>query len=111
MVRGAGAEVLRHQGYTVVEAANGVEALKPALSADEPIDLLVTDVVMPFMGGKELADRLRESHPEIKVLHSTGYTEDAALIREVAAGVSSLLHKPFGPAELAERVRKSLDRS
>ena len=111
LVRGVGAEVLRHQGYTVIEAANGVEALEAALNADQTIDMLVTDVVMPLMGGKELADRLRESQPEIKVLYSTGYTEDIALIREVAADEKSLLHKPFGPAELAERVRKSLDGS
>ena len=111
LVRGAEAEVLRHQGYTVMEAANGVEALEAALNADERIDLLVTDLVMPLMGGKELADRLRESQPGIKVLYSTGYTEDTAFIGEVAADASSLLQKPFGPTELAERVRRSLDGS
>ena len=111
LVRGVGAEVLRHQGYTVLEASNGVEALEAALNADEPIDLLVADVVMPLMGGKELADRLKESHAEIRVLYTTGYTEDTALIREVAADTSSLLQKPFGPTELTERVRRSLDGS
>ena len=115
LVRGVGAEVLRHQGYTVIEAANGVEALEAALNADETIDLLVTDVVMPLMGGKELADQLKGSYPELKVLYSTGYTtgytEDTGLIREVVADASSLLQKPFGPMELAERVRHSLDGS
>ena len=111
LVREVEAQVLRRQGYTVIEAANGVEALEAALNADEPIDLLVTDVVMPLMGGRELADQLRESHPEIRLLYSTGYTEDTALIREVAADASSLLQKPFGPTELAERVRRSLDGS
>ncbi len=52
LVRGVGAEVLRHQGYTVIEAANGAEALEAAFNAEGPIDLLVTDVVMPLMGGK-----------------------------------------------------------
>ena len=109
LVRGVEAEVLRHQGYTVIEAANGVEALEAAHNCDENIDLLVTDVVMPLMGGKELADRLKGSNQGIKVLYSTGYTENTALMREVAAHDSSLLHKPFGPVELADRVRRSLD--
>ena len=109
LVRGVAAEVLRHQGYTVIEAANGVEAVEVALKSREPVDLLVTDVVMPLMGGKALADRLKESQPEIKILYSTGYTEDTALMREVAAHGSSVLQKPFGPTELAERVRNSLD--
>ena len=109
LVRGVAAEVLRHQGYKVIESANGVEALEEALKADEPIDLLVTDLVMPLMGGKELADRFRESRPDIKVLYSTGYSEDTTLIRELAADGSSLLQKPFGPTELAEWVRLSLD--
>ena len=108
LVRAVGAEVLRHQGYTVIEAANGAAALEVALNADEPIDLLVTDVVMPLMGGKELADRLRGSRPDIKVLYTTGYSKDMALIRELAADGSSLLQKPFGPTELVERVRRSL---
>ena len=85
------------------------EALEAARNCDENIDLLVTDVVMPLMGGKELADRLKGSNQGIKVLYSTGYTEDTALMREAAAHDSSLLQKPFGPNELAERVRLLLD--
>ena len=83
LVRGVEAAVLRHQGYTVIEAANRVEAPEAVLNVDDPVDLLVTDVVMPLMGGKDLADRLRESQPEIKVLYSTGYTDDRTLMLEV----------------------------
>ena len=74
-----------------------------------PIDLLVTDVVMPGMTGRELADALRRRYPTLKVLFVSGYTDDALLKRGVMEAREALLAKPFLPRELAARVRQILD--
>lgn len=101
---------LRGVGYTVLEAANGAEALRVASgSTDHNIDLLVTDVVMPQMGGKELADSLTVRHPETKVLFISGYPDDAIARHGVLEAGIVLLQKPFSSAELARRIRQLLD--
>ena len=98
--------ILRDRGYTVLEAREGEAALalleKPGVAR---IDLLLTDVVMPRMSGPELAARLRERRPELKVLCMSGYESDGT-----QAWRFEVLKKPFSPDELAERVRDVLDR-
>jgi CheY-like chemotaxis protein len=104
-------QVLAEQGYHVIEAGDGLEAVALCAAEDRPVDLLVTDVVMPHMNGRELADRLRESHPDMKVLYISGYTDDAIVRRGVSQGSSALLSKPFTPHVLLRRVREVLDHS
>jgi CheY-like chemotaxis protein len=103
-VRSLAATILRGCGYTVVEARHGDEALAVADRHDGPFGLLVTDVVMPGLGGRELADRLADRWPQLRVLFLSGYGVDAAGVPG-----AKLLQKPFTAAELARRVRKVLD--
>ncbi len=110
-VRELAEEVLRELGYTVWAAGHGKEALDLASQrAGERIDLVLTDVVMPQMGGKELADRLRERHPQLKVLFTSGYTEDAIVHHGVLQPGIAFLQKPFRVSALALKVREVLDR-
>jgi len=108
-VRSFAARILREMGYSVLEAANGSEALNLATQkADAPIHLLLTDVVMPQMGGEKLARRLKAIHPEMKVLYISGYTVNAVVHQsEIDEGVA-FLQKPFTTAGLAEKVREVL---
>ncbi|HEB09817.1 MAG TPA: response regulator [Spirochaetales bacterium] len=105
-------KILDGYGYSVVEAKNGMEALEIITQGDRlKIDLLVTDVIMPKMGGKELAGKLTEEYPKLKVLYISGYTDNAiAHHGELDKGVS-LLQKPFSTQSLAEKVREVLDES
>ncbi len=96
--------VFEHAGYDVVSATNGVEALEMALASTEPIDLLVTDIVMPRMSGFELVERLTESLPNLKVLFVTGHSDEAVSLRSPIGG-HEILKKPFSPRELLERSR------
>ena len=108
-VRGLAARVLRNQGYKVLEAVDGGEALQIASRHKERIDLLLTDVVMPQIGGKELYDQLKPLRPHIKVLFTSGYTENAIVHQgELAPGVA-FLQKPFSPIFLTHKVREILD--
>ena len=95
-------------GYRVLEAGDGVEAMELAQRFPEPIDLLLSDIVMPRMDGIELARRLTQARPDIKVLLMSGYPGDAAET-QVPAGRGRLLNKPFERDELARRVRAVLD--
>jgi len=109
-VRELAARVLRSQGYTVLEAGNGLEALRVVEQEQTArIDLLLTDVVMPSLGGGALAERLIAICPGIKVLFTSGYTEDAMLHAGQLASGTHFLHKPFAPAALAQKVRSILD--
>ena len=111
LVREVAAHVLREQGYTVLEAANGHEALGIAQKADATtIDLLLTDVVMPLMGGRQLADLLRQTHESARVLYTSGYTDDAIVSRQPLEDGTEFMQKPFTPASLAWKVREVLDR-
>ncbi len=109
-VREVATRMLRDQGYNVMVAANGEEALQLA-RANEPIHLLVTDVVMPRLSGKAVADQLKILRPEIKVLFISGYSDDT-IIRHGAAEAASLnfLQKPFSPSLLAYKIREVLDK-
>jgi PAS domain S-box-containing protein len=108
-VRGLARDILHQQGYTVLEAADGDEALRVGREHGGPIHLLVTDVVMPQMGGRELSDRLKAGRREIKVLYVSGYTDDAILHQGVSETGTAFLPKPFSASALAHKVREVLD--
>jgi PAS domain S-box-containing protein len=96
-------------GYTVLEARNGAEALDLVSRHPGRISLLLTDVVMPGMSGRQLADRLTPRLPGVKVLFMSGYTDDAIVHHGVLERGIAFLHKPFSPDALAQRVRETLD--
>jgi signal transduction histidine kinase/CheY-like chemotaxis protein len=101
-------EVLQKQGYRTITASDGREAVRLAQS-HEHIDLILTDVVMPQMGGRELAKTLASSHPRIKILYMSGYV-NKQISQEEMPGLE-IIHKPFTPEVLARRVREVLDAS
>jgi signal transduction histidine kinase len=102
-------EMLERLGYEVLEAADPARALDLAASRPAAIDLLLTDVAMPGMNGRELAERLRASRPGVRVLYMSGYAEDEVLGKDVVRGAVELIPKPFTVQKLAGRVRKILD--
>jgi PAS domain S-box-containing protein len=99
---------LRERGYHVIEASNGPEALAVAGRHPGKLDLLLTDVVMPGMNGKELSERLKELHPKVNVLFISGYSADVIAHRGVLNPGVAFLNKPFSQEELAEKVRAVL---
>jgi CheY-like chemotaxis protein len=109
-VRALSRHVLAECGYTLLDAPDGSEAECIAAAHTGHIDLLVTDVVMPRMGGRELAERIRATRPAIKVLFLSGYTDDAVVRHGILQAEVAFLQKPFTPASLAAKVRAVLDR-
>jgi CheY-like chemotaxis protein len=97
------------QGYTVIEAGSGAEAVCAAEGEQRPIDLLLTDVVMPGMGGRELADAVRRRCPGVRVLYMSGYTDDAVIRHGVCRATDAFLQKPFTLPGLARKVRQVLE--
>jgi CheY-like chemotaxis protein len=110
-VRRLALRILTSHGYQLLEASSGPEALELSRRHAGPIDLLVTDVIMPEMTGRELATRLRESRPQIKVLYVSGYTADIIGREGVLDAGVAYLPKPFTPAQLALKVREVLGQS
>jgi nitrogen-specific signal transduction histidine kinase/CheY-like chemotaxis protein len=111
-LREMAATMLRRLGYTVLAAADGIEALSLKQQRDNGhIDLLFTDVVMPHMSGKELADRVRALYPHIRILFTSAYTENAIVHQGVLDKGVALLQKPFTPSALARKVREVLDQA
>ena len=109
-LREMAATLLRRLGYTVLAAANGIEALSLKQQRDiGHIDLLFTDVVMPHMSGKELADRVRALYPHTRILFTSAYTENAIVHQGVLDKGVALLQKPFTPSALAHKLREVLD--
>jgi two-component system, cell cycle sensor histidine kinase and response regulator CckA len=100
---------LRKYGYEIIEAANAGEALLACEKRDRTLRLMITDVVMPQMSGRELADRLRQLRPEMKVLYMSGYTDDAIVRHGLLDPAVFFLQKPFTPSALAQKVRQVLD--
>jgi CheY-like chemotaxis protein len=109
-VRALTCQVLRDAGYEVVEAGDGEEAVRAAAARPGPLHLLVTDVVMPGMSGRELAEAIAARHPEVRVLYLSGYTDDAVVRHGIQEKQAAFLQKPFTPASFAQSVRGVLDR-
>jgi DNA-binding NtrC family response regulator len=108
-VRELGQHALERYGYTVLVAENGVRALEVYQAYQEEVALVVLDVVMPEMGGRECLHRLRELDPQVKVLIATGYTINGSAQILVSEGALGVVEKPFNIEELAIMVRKALD--
>jgi CheY-like chemotaxis protein len=102
---------LQSCGYHVLEAANGEQALKVIAASAEPVDLLITDVIMPRMSGRELAVQLRILRPGTRVLYVSGYTDEAIVRHGIVDEGVAFLNKPFTPTMLARKVREVLDGS
>jgi PAS domain S-box-containing protein len=102
-------KILTMRGYEVLEAAHGVEALQISARAKGPIHLLITDVVMPHMGGRDLAARVSALHPETRVLFMSGYTDDAVFRHGILEADGAFLQKPFTMDAITKKVRAVLD--
>jgi CheY-like chemotaxis protein len=102
--------MLESRGYTVLDAADGHEAIRALASAQTRVDLLLTDVVMPGMGGRELVERVIPVYPWLRVLFMSGYTEDMMLQHRIAELGIAVVEKPFTRDDLALAVRSTLDR-
>jgi CheY-like chemotaxis protein len=110
-VRSLLGRALRGCGYTVLEAAGGADALRLAEQHAGPIHLVVTDVVMPGMNGRQVAERLAALRPGVRALFVSGYTDDAVVRHGLGGAEAVFLQKPFTPDALARKVRELLDRT
>jgi two-component system cell cycle sensor histidine kinase/response regulator CckA len=108
-LRGLAERVLVKSGYRVLSAGDGAEAMKLVEIHDGPIHLLLTDVVMPKAGGRQVAEMAARKFPEIKVLYISGYTDDAVVLNGVIDAEVAFLQKPFSPDALVRKVRGVLD--
>jgi two-component system cell cycle sensor histidine kinase/response regulator CckA len=101
--------VLQANGYAVLEAEDGHEALQIARQRRDAIHLLVTDVVMPRVNGRRLADLLLQTRPDLRILSMSGYTDEAEIRQGALEPGVAFLQKPFSPMTLARKVREVLD--
>ena len=108
-IRNLTQRLLTGAGYVVIEAGHGAEAMELLAGHAGTIDLLLTDVVMPGMNGRELASRVLNTHPGVKVLFTSGYTDDAILRRGVLGDLRRFIPKPYTPLQLRRKVRDVLD--
>jgi CheY-like chemotaxis protein len=110
-VRHLARAVLEDQGYQVLSASNGQEALRVAReNRGAPVRLVVTDVIMPLMGGKVMAEWLKTSYPDLKILFTSGHTDDAIVKQGVLEPGIAFLPKPYTATALTHKVREMLDR-
>jgi two-component system, cell cycle sensor histidine kinase and response regulator CckA len=110
-LRAFATRALEFQGYRVFAVGNGREALQFLQTSEQPIDLVLTDVVMPDMGGLELAEHLREEHVSLPILLMSGYSKDFEACRWGSTAHVGFLPKPFGSTDLAKKVRDVLEQS
>jgi PAS domain S-box-containing protein len=108
-VRGFVRNLLMLNGYRVLEAADGAEAMRICRQHPGEIQLVVTDLVMPGMSGRELAERIAKEQPQVKVLYMSGYTDDSVVHAGVAQSGMAFLQKPFSPTTFTHKVREVLD--
>jgi PAS domain S-box-containing protein len=111
MVRDLAVRILERTGYTVLVAEDAEKALDVAGATSGPIDLLLTDVMMPGINGRELADRLKKTRPEMNVLFASGYSEDVLEERGADVGMLNFIGKPYTPRTLAKKVREVLEKT
>ena len=104
------AQILRDHGYQVLTASNGLEALQVSQEYGKPIDLLLTDVVMPHMNGRELADQLLIHRPDTRVLYMSGYTDNVIMRQGVLGPDMAFIAKPLSLDSLTRKVRSVLDK-
>jgi two-component system cell cycle sensor histidine kinase/response regulator CckA len=110
MVRKLSREILEQQGYKILQAADGVEGLRVCQEFAGPIDLMITDVVMPHISGGELAKKVASIRPEMRMLFMSGYTNDAIVRHGILDEHLSFIQKPFTPEALALKAREVIDR-
>jgi PAS domain S-box-containing protein len=110
-VRNLGSQLLASKGYKVLEAANGGEALLICEQYPNRIHLMLTDVVMPNMSGRQLAERLAPIKPDMKIIYMSGYTDDTIIRRGIPSSETAFLNKPFTPDALMRKVRQVLGES
>jgi CheY-like chemotaxis protein len=111
LVRRLALDALEEIGYTILEAKDGLEALRICEQHTEPIHLMLTDIVMPQMSGRDLARRVAALRPEIKTLYMSGYTGTAIVNQNLLDTEKAFIQKPFTPRSLAQKVRETLDAS
>jgi|GEM_PF-867350 len=110
-VRALARDILQQLGYTVLEAADGAGALEICARYRAPIHLLLSDVIMPHMNGRELAERITQARPGVRILYTSGYTDDALAPRALLEADRALLQKPFTPEAFARKIRDVLDKA
>ena len=108
-VRQLGRRILERSGYLVIEATSGIDALERSKNHEGPIHLMLTDVVMPEMGGRELVEHLSPLRPDMRVLYMSGYSDDTVIHQDVRASDIAFLQKPFEKKTLLRKVREVLD--
>jgi DNA-binding response OmpR family regulator len=104
-------EVLKLSGYQLITAKDGFDALDKVQEFNGPIHLLLTDVVMPNLSGKELSAEIKKRHPETKICFMSGYTDDAIVHHGILDENTNFLQKPFLPTILLKKIREVLDRT
>jgi CheY-like chemotaxis protein len=100
-------EVLEAEGYTVVPAGDGQSALDLFLGRFSNVDMVITDLMLPLMSGRELAERILEVRPEVPILYISGHTNDEVVRREILSARAVFLQKPFRPETLLSKVREA----
>jgi DNA-binding response OmpR family regulator len=110
-LRGMVRQMLETVGYRVIDAPDGLSAIHICDNRQHPVDLLVTDVVMPLLNGREVAKRLTRKWPEMKVIYMSGYTDDVIAYHGIADPSVNLIQKPFRLEALAAKIREVLDHS
>ena len=102
------ASILAGEGYRVIEAADGAQAVQAFSARGDGIDLVLSDIIMPGMSGREMARALQAVRPGLKVIFMSGYIDDESLAEGLGEGQAPFLSKPFSPAELGAKVREVL---